>query len=131
MIIIIIGTNRAEQCKVKMRDLDKHFFQTRGQLYKVYPDGLTRMRIVDADGYEQESEEVLVYAENSIEPYHPRSVSYSQDRILAEIDEHKLMTKGTSPGRLLIHKAMGIMREIVPYFGLILAGIVVLWGMIS
>lgn len=131
MIIIIIGTNRAEQCTVKMRDLDKHFFQTRGQLYKVYPDGLTRMRIVDADGYEQESEEVLVYAENAIEPYHPRHVDYSQDRILAEIDEHKLMTKGTSPGRLLIHKVLGIMRDIVPYFGLILAGIVVLWGMIS
>lgn len=47
MMVIIIGTNRAEMCKVPVKDQDKHFFMTRKQLYKVYPDGLSRMRIYD------------------------------------------------------------------------------------
>ena len=132
MMIIIVGSNRAELCKVPTKDLEKHFFLTRGQLYKVYPDGLSRMRVYATDGTEQESEEVLVYAENAIVPYHPKHVDYSQDRILAEIDEHKLMgsQKAVWPYRIYFTQARSIWREIGPMFPLIVAGVILLWALL-
>ena len=45
MMVIIIGSNRAEMCKVPIKDLNRHFFMSRGQLYKVYPDGLKALLI--------------------------------------------------------------------------------------
>ena len=133
MKVIIIGSNRAELCKVPIKDLDKHFFMTRRQLYKVYPDGLTRMRVYDRDGIEKESEEVIVYSENAIVPYHPRHVDYSQDRILAEIDEHKLMgsTKSIFPYRVYFTTARNIWREIGPMFPIIVAGIVLAYALLQ
>lgn len=130
MMVIIIGSNRAEMCKVPVKDLNRHFYMTRGQLYKVYPDGLTRMRIIDADGRERESEEVIVYSENSIAPYHCRHVSYDKDRILAEIDEHKLMgaQKTIWPYRVYFTQAKSIWRELAPVFPMLVAGIVLLYA---
>lgn len=132
MMVIIIGTNRAEMCKVPVKDQDKHFFMTRKQLYKVYPDGLSRMRIYDEDGIEQESDEVLVYAENAVVPYAPRHVSYKPDRILAEIDEHKLMggSKTIWPYRIYFTQARDIWRQLAPIFPLIVAGVVLLYALL-
>lgn len=133
MMVIIIGRNRAELCKVPVKDLDKHFFMTRRQLYKVYPDGLSRMRIYDADGVEQESEEVIVYAENAIIPYHPLHVDYTPDRILAEIDEHKLMGAskgGVWPYRIYFTEAKNIWRDIGPLFPLLVGGIVLAYALL-
>ena len=133
MMVIVIGSNRAELCEVPVKDLDKHFFMTRGQLYKVYPDGLSRMRVYDADGVEQESEEVIVYAENAIVPYHPRHVSYDPDRILAEIDEHKLMgsRKTVFPYRIYFTEAKSLWREISPLVPFIIAGLVLAYAFIA
>lgn len=132
-MVIIIGRNRAELCKVPVKDLDKHFFMTRRQLYKVYPDGLSRMRIYDADGNEQESEEVIVYSENAIVPYHPLHVDYSPDRQLAEIDEHKLMGSTGStvwPYRIYFTEARNAWRQIGPMFPLIVAGVILLYALL-
>ena len=38
MMGIIVGENRVEFIQVKKRDLKKHFFVTRDQLYKFYPN---------------------------------------------------------------------------------------------
>ena len=94
MQVIIIGQNRAEFCNVKKNDKEKHFFMTRKQLYRVYPDGLTRMKVTRF-GIEDESDEVIVYKENEIVPYHTRGLDYSANRFVFVIDEHKLLTSGS------------------------------------
>lgn len=133
VMVIIIGSNRAEMCKVPIKDLNRHFFMSRGQLYKVYPDGLTRMRIFDKDEREQESEEVIIYAENAIKPYHPRHVCYDADRILAEIDEHKLMGSSRTifPYRIYFTEARNLWREIGPIFPFIVAGLVLAYAFLG
>ena len=132
MMVIIIGTNRAAMCKVPVKDQDTHFFMTRKQLYKVYPDGMSRMRIYDEDGIEQESEEVQAYAGNAGVPYDPRHDSYGPDRSLAEIDEHKLMggSKTIWPYRIYFTQARNIWRELAPIFPLIVAGVVLLYALL-
>lgn len=94
MQVIIIGQNRAEFCKVKKNDKEKHFFMTRKQLYRVYPDGLTRM-MVTRYGEQEESDEVIVYKENEIIPYHTHGLDYTSNRFVFQIDEHKLLTSGS------------------------------------
>lgn len=132
MMVMIIGQNRAELAKVPRKDQDKHFFKTKGQLYKVYPDGLSRMRIYDADGVETESEEVIVYAENEVVPYHPRNVAYDIDTLLSDIDKHKMMAPRTIfPYRIYFTEARNIWRGIAPMFPMIVAGIVLLYAFIG
>lgn len=91
MMVLIIGKNRVEYCRVKKRDLSKHFFTTRGQLYKIYPDALHPVEI-HHDGAWTESESLIVFEENGTAPYHCKyPADYAADSILATIDEHKLM----------------------------------------
>lgn len=91
MMVIIIGKNRAEYCRVKKKDLDKHFFVTRNQLYKVYPDALTPAELYH-NGAWITSESVIVFEENGVRPYHCRyPKDYDMDPVLSTIDEHKLM----------------------------------------
>lgn len=91
MMVIIVGKNRAEYCRVRKKDVANHFFITRNQLYKVYPDALTPMEVYH-DGAWVESESVLVFEENACKPYHCKyPADYDMDPILSSIDEHKLM----------------------------------------
>ena len=91
MQVIIFGANRAEFVKIKRADKEKHFVKIRGsQLYRVYPDQLVRMRI-NRFGKDFESDEVMMYAENEIRPYHPINRDYSADNFLMDIDLHKDM----------------------------------------
>lgn len=93
MMVIIFGEDRAEYCSVKRKMKDKHFFDTRHQLYRVYPQGLSRCRI-DNFGEEYTSSEVVCYAENEIIPYIIKGdVDYSANSFCMDIDEHKLMAK--------------------------------------
>lgn len=130
--IIIIGENRAEFISVKNADIDRHFVQSRGQLYKLYPHALSRMRIVK-DGLQKESEEVIVFAENHLEPYHDRGVPFDQDVILAEIDEHKHTLPRSAFGKFkaFIGTSGRVGRSIWPYLGVIIGGIVVVWAIVS
>lgn len=102
MIVIISGCNRVELCKVKKKkDFDRRFFITRGQLYFVPTNGLTRMRIYHY-GKERPSEAVIAYKENEIIPYDTHDIIYNMNNLLADIDRYKQMTnygwlKGNKP----------------------------------
>lgn len=96
MQVIIMGEDRAEFCTVKKKNKEKHFIKIRNsQLYKVYPNGLCRMKI-DYFGEEILSDEVIVYAENETIPYIVKiGVRYGMEPLLMAIDEHKRMTNGS------------------------------------
>lgn len=96
MQVIIMGEDRAEFCTVAKKNKEKHFIKIRNsQLYKVYPNGLCRMKI-DWFGEEVRTDEVIVYAENETIPYIVKiGVRYGMESMLMAIDEHKSMTDGT------------------------------------
>ena len=100
MIVVIVGENRVEFCKVKIQDEHLHFFKTRGMLYKVYPNGLTRCRVFDY-GLELKSEEVIIFYENETHPYDEHDIDYTMDRLLSDVDRHKMMlpTRGGRFGK--------------------------------
>ncbi len=96
MQVIIMGEDRAEFCTVAKKNKEKHFIKIRNsQLYKVYPNGLCRMKI-DWFGEEIRTDEVIVYAENETIPYIVKiGVRYGMESLLMSIDEHKRMTNGS------------------------------------
>ena len=132
MIVITLAQNRAEIAKIKKADLDKHFYLNKGQCYKVYPDGLTRMRIT-MDGQEQESEEVIVYWENALVPHVQRNVDYSAERIVTEIQTHKLMTPTGLMGKtnLWMHKVEEWRTALGPYMVWIIVGLVLAYAFLA
>ena len=133
MKVIIIGCNRAEIIQIKAMNQNKHFLESRGQLYKVAPDALTRMRIIK-DGREEDSDEVVIYRENSIEPYHSHGVPHDQERILAEIDEHKLMGPDPSPlGRVTpwIREARNSYNTLLPMIPAAVAMVILAWALLK
>lgn len=86
MMVIIVGENRIEYNKIKKRDFEKTFFDRRSQTYKVVPDGLVRLKMVDRKG-RVKWEEAVVYRENDSVPYDViNGVSYEQDDVFEEID---------------------------------------------
>ena len=104
MMGIVVGTNRLEYCKIKKRDVVRHFFTTRNQLYKFYPDGLIPMDIYH-DGAYIETQSVTMFEENGTRPYHTKyAEQYDKDVILMNIDEHKLM----SPRRSKLSAMSGV-----------------------
>ena len=132
MMIIILGTNRAENTEIKVKDFDKHFFQARKQAYRMFPDGLTRMRIF-IDGVEQESEEVIVFPENGIIPHLTRGLDYSPGAIKSDIDFHK---NATSTGimdrfKLFASASSNIYSALAPYMALIITGVIVAWALLQ
>lgn len=131
MQAIIIGRNRAVIGKVKLKDWEsRHWYLCGTQLYKMYPDGLTRT-IITRYGRRQTDEEAIIYRENGTRPYHPRNVSYSTDKILSEIDEHKLMTIPRGAGILdLVTRRRREIKGLIGYLPLIVAGFVVLYAVV-
>ena len=93
MMGIIVGKNRVEFIQAKKKDLKRHFFVTRDQLYKFYPCVMKKMRLEDHIGLVR-SESVIIFPENSIRPYGwtPKGSgqdAFDFDTILANLDEHK------------------------------------------
>ena len=132
MKVILLGQNMAHIGEIKTKDLDKHFYQFRGQLYRIYPQGLTRMRII-IDGVETDSDEVYVFPENALVPHHPHDLDYSNKAIRRDIDIHKYVAgKGAkNMFKYYVDTANSIWKGIAPFAGLIVAGIVVAWAFIS
>lgn len=93
MIVIVSGINRVEFCHVKKKkDFDRRFFMTRGQLYFVPVNGLTRIRIREF-GKDRDSDAAIIYEENKIVPYDVRdNLDFNMDNMLADIDRYKEMT---------------------------------------
>ena len=109
---------------------ERHFYLTRDQLYKMYPDGLTRM-IRTEYGHKAGDEEVIFYKENAIIPYHVQKVEYTMDKILSEIDEHKLMqSKEKKTIGLTIRNVGRTWKQIVPLLPFIVTGFIVLWAVV-
>ena len=90
MMVVITGENRVEICVPTRKQEGLHFFKTRGQLYRIFPNCLSRIRIFDYD-MEVRSEECIIYRENDIVPYDTMDFDYSMDRLLSDVDRHKLM----------------------------------------
>lgn len=133
MMVIIIGKNRVEYCSVKKKDLAKHFYTTRGQLYKVYPDALRPMEIY-RNGAWVRSESVIVFEENGTEPYKCKyPEDFSMDATLSSIDEHKIMSGKKKP--FFTWLGGSNFKDIMKNLPLIIVGvviaIVVIGGMIS
>lgn len=81
MMVIIVGENRIEYNRIKKRDFEKVFFDRRSQAYKVVPDGLVRLKMVDRKGRVR-WEEAVIYPENGTVPYDVvNGVSYMQDDV--------------------------------------------------
>ena len=94
MMVVIMGEDRAEYCKVAKKFKERHFFKTRNQLYRVRPEGLARCRI-DYFG-KVTSDEIIVYAENEIIPYQVKGeIMYTMDKFYMDLDAHKQMTGGS------------------------------------
>ncbi len=83
-------------------------------------------RVIDCD-------ECLVYAEGSWLPYHTRDlVSYSIDYVFAEVEEQLAMhPKGATEPRSIFARASDRLQKFVPYIGLIGAGILVVWALLT
>lgn len=132
MKIIILGTNRAEINEIKKKDYDKHFFKERNQCYRIFPDGLTRMRIYK-NGVEQESDEVIVFPENGIIPHQTRGLDYSEKALKGDIDLHKdaIHWGPFNRFKLWIDNGNSIYKAMSPYMALLIAVIIVVWAFIS
>lgn len=129
MIIIIEGKNRTEFCRPKSKnDIDKRrFYETRNMLYRAYANQFTRMRIREF-GKEVDTEEVIVYPENCIHAYVNRGIIITVDKMLADIDENRILTEHPLNKRswgILTSKTGKALWEYLPF---ILVGAVLLYA---
>lgn len=133
MMGIIVGKNRVEFIQVKKRDLKKHFFVTRDQLYKFYPDSLSKMRLEDHLGLVR-SESVIIYPENSIRPYgwkpteNPEDDMFGFDTILGNLDEHKRLVSRSpfAKWKMYLKGGQSAWRTLAPMMPFIIMGIVLI-----
>lgn len=132
MMGIIVGKNRVEFIQVKKRDLKKHFFVTRDQLYKFYPNTMVKMRLEDDLGLVR-SESVMIYPENSIRPYGWKEPQgdhdpFGFDTILANLDDHKRLRSRSpfSRWKMYLTSGQSVWRSIAPMLPFLLAGLVLL-----
>ena len=133
MKVIILGNNMADIVEIKAKDFDKHFLQRRKQGYRIFPDGLTRMRVWE-NGVETESDEVIVFAENCGVPHLTRGLDYSPMARKADIDLHKdgLNAAGFfNRFKMFVDAGRTYYGLIAPFMGMILAGIIVLWAFLT
>ena len=126
--IIIEGMNRTEFCVPKTKDVDKRrFFETRGMLYRMYPDQLTKMRIIEY-GIETGTDEVIVYQENSIHPQKERGTRISTDKIMADIDENKMIGGSGFNKHPWAHISAKTKNKLISFAPLILVGCVLVYA---
>lgn len=130
MMAIIIGKNRVQFMRVKKKDLDKHFFRTRGQRYMIYPEVLRPMEVYH-NGAWIESESVVIFPENGTLPYNCRYPElYEMDSMLSKTDEVKLMCRSKKGGFDFGKLDPNKIWDWIPLIVLGLVGLYVLWGMI-
>lgn len=127
---IIIGKNRVQFMRVKKKDLDKHFFRTRGQRYMIYPEVLRPMEVYH-NGTWVESESVVIFPENGTLPYNCRYPElYYMDSLLSKTDEIKLTCRSKKGGFDFGKLDPNKIWDWIPLIVLGLVGLYVLWGMI-
>lgn len=99
MQIGIKGCDYVYLWNVKKNKQNKIFFRIKNQMYKVYPSELRRMR-VKKYGEDWGTDAVIIFNEESLQPYHPRDMSYSQDDTLMDIDARKFTYKSKVKGSI-------------------------------
>lgn len=99
MQIGIKGTDYIYLWNVKKNKQNKIFFRIKNQMYKVYPSELRRMRIKKYDE-DAGTDAVIIFKEESIQPYHPVDMSYNQDDTLMDIDARKFTYKSKLKGSI-------------------------------
>lgn len=99
MQIGIKGTDYIYLWNVKKNKQNKIFFRIKNQMYKVYPSELRRMRIKKY-GEDAGTDAVIIFKEESIQPYHPVDMSYNQDDTLMDIDARKFTYKSKLKGSI-------------------------------
>ena len=133
MKVIILGNNMADMVTIKAKDFDKHYLQRRKQAYRIFPDGLTRMRIWE-DGVEIDSDEVIVFPENSGVPHVTRGLDYSDLARMSDIDLHR---DGMSGGgffnrfKMFVDAGVTYYGMLAPFMGMIIAGIILAWALLT
>lgn len=133
MKVIILGNNMADIVEIKAKDFDKHFLQRRKQGYRIFPDGLTRMRVW-INGVETDSDEVIVFQENSGVPHITRGLDYSPLARMTDIDLHK---DGLKEGgffnrfKIFVDTGRAYYGMIAPFMGVIIAGLILVWALVT
>lgn len=130
MIAIIVGKDSVDYYNVKKGDKDKHFFTTRGQLYKVYPDALTPVDIYH-NGAWVGSDSIIVFEENGTKPYHCKYCEdYDMDAVLSSMDEHKLMLPKKQGWKGFFKGSNSGFRTLLEFMPWVLIGFVLLFTMV-
>lgn len=130
MIAYIIGRNRVEIGKIRTKDLDKHMYVSRKQVYQMYPDTLTRV-IRYRYGRRIDDEEAIVYNENATAPYHPRNGCFDPILAMARIDEHKMTLASTQRPTSMLAKYRDLRRELAPVLPFLIVGPLIAWSLLS
>lgn len=133
MMGIIVGVNRVEYIHVRKKDIMKHFFTTRNQLYKFYPDCMEKCFLKDKLGVVR-SESVLMFPELNYRPYGWQEPNegevdlFDWDLLLAEVYEHRRIKESGrfSRLRMAFSTSKSVFREIAPLLPIAIVGIVLL-----
>ena len=136
MKVVIRGKEIADLVIAKPTDLDKHFLAIRRQTYYIPPQAFSKLRIMKKRAnvwVEDHSDEVMVFPENCIHPYHSNGCSFDQDTVLAILWEEKCTEDTSLFGRFksFISVGGGIGRAIWPFLGAIITIIIVAWAILS
>lgn len=128
--VIIIGANGHEYAEIKTKNKRKRYFETKGQLYRVYPEGYVRMKIHGIDG--DDDAEVIIYDENCIAPYDiTPTMDYSADAFEEDIWIDKSMSSAYEKKHLSWQNVGSFMQQNSKYIPFVAIGIVVLFAFIS
>lgn len=132
MKIIIIRETSVEYIEPKGRDRSKHFVKSWRQLYYTPPNGFVRMNRVRF-GKPLPPEEVMIYSEGEIYPYHCKDIPYSMDYLLENIDMEKDMpSDGLFDTKPWYERHGGSIMQGLAKYGLYLfIGAVVVYAVIS
>lgn len=136
MKVVIKGKEIADMVIAKNSDLDKHFLAIRRQTYHIPPQAFSKLRIMKKRAnvwIEERSDEVMVFPENCIHPYHSNGYPFDQDSVLAVLWEEKCTEDTSLFGRFksFISVGGGIGRAVWPFLGAIITIIIVVWAITS
>ena len=130
MIAVIIGKDTAYYYNVSKKDMDRHFFVVRKQLYKIYPDALTPVDMYQ-NGAFIGTESLIVFEENGNRPYHCKyPKDYDDDYILSSIDEHRLMSPAKKDWKAFFKGSKSGFKTLLEFMPWLLVGFIILFTVV-
>lgn len=130
--VIIIGSNGHEYARIKPKNKKKRYFETKNQLYRVYPEGFTRMRVTHIDG-SIEYAECVIYDENCIVPYciPSKTMDYSSEAFMEDIWLDKQQANDYLKKRLSWQNVGSFLQQYGKYLPFVLIGGIVVIAFIG